>query len=647
MRMKISVLMLTFALLLLPTLSSAEEISDWIYSTDKIIYDVEIYSSFIPTNSPEDVTTELSLFPRKTSSQIISSLDPGNDATISEDKITYYWKGPLTRKQDFGIDSEVQVFYNFPKITKKISYPLKLDANFEFLKSTDSVDVHDPKIVALAEQLTAGEDDALVVAHKFASWVEQNIEYSLSTVTAKASLKSSWVLENRKGVCDELTNLFIALSRAAGIPARFVSGVSYTNSPLFPEGWGLHGWAEIYLPDVGWIPIDVTYKQFGRIDMGHITLKLSDDATSPSTKYTWKTGDIDSSKLEVDATPKSHSGEIEKQLNINVYPLRKQIGFNSYNLVVAEIENLKDYYVGEDLTLAVADNTLEIKDKTNKLVLLKPKEIKKVYWLIKSKDNLDKNFKYTSPIIVYTQTEQFEDSLDTINNDKVYSLDDMKGYLELSRPVKDGDDIALECALSEESVNEDQEIGISCSLKNKGTKNLNNLQFCIDGNCETTSLSVNGEKTLTGTSRSLYEGIQNIRIELTNDQVSKLRILPLNVEAEAKVEMEIKIFKEIQYEEEKEVKLEVSKRRGEAKNLNLKVLLNGKIIKQTNLEENSGGIAFTIPGGFLKSGKNILSYSLTYEDKEGNTFESTGEEETYLVNATFWQKIKLFLRHLI
>ena len=58
--------------------------------------------------------------------------------------------------------------------------------------------------------------------------------------------------------------------RAVGVPAKFVSGVAYTDSPLFTERWGGHGWAEVYFPEIGWVAFDPTFGEFGWIDVGHI-----------------------------------------------------------------------------------------------------------------------------------------------------------------------------------------------------------------------------------------------------------------------------------------------------------------------------------------------------------------------------------------
>src|SRR3989338_2220208 len=106
-----------------------------------------------------------------------------------------------------------------------------------------------------------------VASFLLASWVKENVRYDLTTLTAEAVQTSSWVFQERRGVCDELTNLFIAMARSVGIPARFVTGTVYSG--LLP-GWGNHGWAEVYFQGYGWVPFDVTYGQYGWIDPSHV-----------------------------------------------------------------------------------------------------------------------------------------------------------------------------------------------------------------------------------------------------------------------------------------------------------------------------------------------------------------------------------------
>lgn len=88
-----------------------------------------------------------------------------------------------------------------------------------------------------------------------------------------------WVYNSRKGDCTEHSNLFIALARAAGIPAKAVVGKGFL--PLYSIGLGSvdikglgHEWAIIYLPNIGWVPVDTVWPSgqgyFGKIDYLHI-----------------------------------------------------------------------------------------------------------------------------------------------------------------------------------------------------------------------------------------------------------------------------------------------------------------------------------------------------------------------------------------
>ncbi len=65
---------------------------------------------------------------------------------------------------------------------------------------------------------------------------------------------------NRRGVCQDFTNLFICLARLLSIPARYVCGYLYTGPKHdnVAQGEASHAWAQVYLPEVGWRGFDPT-----------------------------------------------------------------------------------------------------------------------------------------------------------------------------------------------------------------------------------------------------------------------------------------------------------------------------------------------------------------------------------------------------
>ena len=63
------------------------------------------------------------------------------------------------------------------------------------------------------------------------------------------------VLERGNGSCSEYSFVFISMCRAAGLPARY-SGSIAQRGDLASEDEVFHRWCEIYLPKVGWLPVD-------------------------------------------------------------------------------------------------------------------------------------------------------------------------------------------------------------------------------------------------------------------------------------------------------------------------------------------------------------------------------------------------------
>src|SRR5690606_33159414 len=63
----------------------------------------------------------------------------------------------------------------------------------------------------------------------------------------------------KRGVCQDLTHIFLAAARAMGTPARYVSGHLYRAEGSAGQAAGHapgHAWAEAHVPGLGWIGFD-------------------------------------------------------------------------------------------------------------------------------------------------------------------------------------------------------------------------------------------------------------------------------------------------------------------------------------------------------------------------------------------------------
>ncbi|WP_284316767.1 transglutaminase family protein [Labrys miyagiensis] len=68
---------------------------------------------------------------------------------------------------------------------------------------------------------------------------------------------------NRSGACRDFAALFIACARLLGFGARFVSGYLFdpipeNGEPAMQGAGASHAWADVYLPDTGWVEFDPT-----------------------------------------------------------------------------------------------------------------------------------------------------------------------------------------------------------------------------------------------------------------------------------------------------------------------------------------------------------------------------------------------------
>ncbi|MHC4591071.1 MAG: transglutaminase-like domain-containing protein [Planctomycetota bacterium] len=62
----------------------------------------------------------------------------------------------------------------------------------------------------------------------------------------------------RKGNCSDVHSLFIGMSRATGLPARLHMGFPLPPDKASGEAASYHCWADFHVPNVGWVPVDIS-----------------------------------------------------------------------------------------------------------------------------------------------------------------------------------------------------------------------------------------------------------------------------------------------------------------------------------------------------------------------------------------------------
>jgi transglutaminase-like putative cysteine protease len=95
--------------------------------------------------------------------------------------------------------------------------------------------------------------DPLALLHRLLSRLHEDMTYDPDPTHVATTAAEAFAL--RRGVCQDLTHVFIAASRSLGIPARYVSGYFRRTDGTLDQEAG-HAWAEAFVPALGWVAFD-------------------------------------------------------------------------------------------------------------------------------------------------------------------------------------------------------------------------------------------------------------------------------------------------------------------------------------------------------------------------------------------------------
>lgn len=197
--------------------------------------------------------------------QFQSELNPGENISYS---VTYQ---VLSRPR------------SLPRITVEESGTLaddKLkDLRQKYCNESYTWQIGNQKIREQAHAIAGDETNVLKIVKEFIEWIWDNIDYPFPSephkVLHEVPLYPNQTLHYREGDCDDQAILLVTFCRILGIPSYLQIGCIYLPSQYSNEtSWdghvtnaarqiGWHGWAIVYIPPWGWLPVDLTYPKGG------------------------------------------------------------------------------------------------------------------------------------------------------------------------------------------------------------------------------------------------------------------------------------------------------------------------------------------------------------------------------------------------
>lgn len=158
-------------------------------------------------------------------------------AKILKPEINPFYVSPLLPENEFDLINSID---------------FQID-NFLFLRSTNLTKM--PFENELQFPVYSAKTMILDYLSELNSYIYESFEYSPESTDVNTPIED--VLKIRKGVCQDFAHLFISVCRLNKIAARYVSG--YLNQGAgFVGSSQTHAWAEVFIPEIGWIGFDST-----------------------------------------------------------------------------------------------------------------------------------------------------------------------------------------------------------------------------------------------------------------------------------------------------------------------------------------------------------------------------------------------------
>ncbi len=144
-----------------------------------------------------------------------------------------------------------EVYYNiYPEqVGTKKDIPKQIKE--KYLQDEDKYKINSPIIQSAVKEAIGNEQNLYWIARDIFDYVREKLHYERSGGWDIAPT----VLRRGSGSCSEYSFVYIAMCRAAGIPARFAGSV-VMRAERSNYDYVFHRWVEIYLPPYGWIPVD-------------------------------------------------------------------------------------------------------------------------------------------------------------------------------------------------------------------------------------------------------------------------------------------------------------------------------------------------------------------------------------------------------
>jgi len=206
----------------------------------------------------------------------MTSSDPGVEYTVTLEPNGEHWMLALDipsslvnnslLSRDFQLISKKEINELFRyTIQSRLSYQIGVSESRDYLALTlEYPEELNPRSIALGKSLAQRyQSTDEIVAEVLKMYREQPFIYTLQPPALGNNSVDAFLFNTRRGFCEHYAGSFALLMRAAGIPARIVTGYqggeyNRVGNYLIVRQSDAHAWTEIWIENRGWVRVDPT-----------------------------------------------------------------------------------------------------------------------------------------------------------------------------------------------------------------------------------------------------------------------------------------------------------------------------------------------------------------------------------------------------
>lgn len=192
---------------------------------------------------------------------------PSYVETDSDGNLILIFKVPTNYSGVITINGFAEVGRNDTPVTAETAgtiYDPSISGMASYVNAAPYWEVSSGQIQSKVRELVGTQKNVYIISNDLYDYVISSIDYSkVKRFGLNERQGALATLNGGAAVCMEYSDLFLTLSRAAGVPARAVFGYGY-DSKIQNDQQEAHQWVEVYMPGLKkWVSIDVTWGESG------------------------------------------------------------------------------------------------------------------------------------------------------------------------------------------------------------------------------------------------------------------------------------------------------------------------------------------------------------------------------------------------